>query len=72
MYFIKEEPEEGHRLLAVHEGDGAAPPLLLEARDQTQAASVEELLLDDRLESRDDDEDPEELAQAAHGSSPPT
>jgi hypothetical protein len=46
------EPEEGHRLWR-YEGDGAAP-LLLEARDQTQLAS--RALLDDRLESRDDED----------------
>jgi hypothetical protein len=43
----------------MHRGNGAAASLRLEARQEPQALHLQELLLQDRLEGRDEKEDPE-------------
>src|SRR2546429_6222805 len=56
--------EDAHRLLPVDERDHAAPAPLLELDEEPQPSHLQELLLQDRLERCDHEEDPQDVAEA--------
>ena len=53
--------QKPHRLLAVDEEDHPRVPLLLDLGDLAGAHRLQHALLDDRLQRRDDEEDPEQI-----------
>src|SRR5207245_1489475 len=57
------KPEQAHRLLPVDEEDDARLPPPLDPREQPLAGVLQHLLLQHRLERRQDEEQPEDLAE---------
>src|SRR6266540_7500719 len=55
----------------MHQGDGAAAPLALEACQEPQPSHLQELLLQHRLQGRDDEEDPEQIEESHECTLPP-
>ena len=58
------EAQQAHRLLTVDQQDDPRAALPLDLRDQPLARGVEVALLDDRLQRRDDEEQPEDVEHA--------